>query len=65
MDKQIEWIEAVNEGWSHIVGANRDNILDKIRNFGDPSVQSHFLGDGTAAKKIVEHISTFFKKQRE
>ena len=62
MDKQIEWIEAVNEGWSHIVGANRDLILDKIHNFGDPSVQSHFLGDGTAAKKIVGHISTFLKK---
>ena len=62
LDKQIEWIEAVNEGWSHIVGANRNRILEKIHNFGDPSVQSHFLGDGTAAKKIVEHISTFLKK---
>ena len=63
MDKQIEWIESVNEGWSHIVGANRSLILEKIANFGIPSVQSHFLGNGTAAKKIVEHIFQFLNKK--
>lgn len=61
MDKQIEWIESVNEGWSHIVGANKNLILEKIKHFGGPSVFSQFLGDGTAAKKIVRVIQEYFK----
>jgi UDP-GlcNAc3NAcA epimerase len=61
MDTQIEWIESVNEGWSHIVGPNKNLILEKIRHFGGPSVFSHFLGDGTAAKQIVNHITTFLQ----
>jgi UDP-GlcNAc3NAcA epimerase len=63
MDKQIEWIESVNEGWSHVVGANKKLILEKITNFGTPSVFSQFLGDGTAAKQIVDHISRFINKK--
>jgi UDP-GlcNAc3NAcA epimerase len=63
MDYQIEWIESVNEGWSHIVGANRDIILDKIKHFGTPSVQSGFLGNGTAAKQIVNHIVNFLNNK--
>jgi UDP-GlcNAc3NAcA epimerase len=62
MDKQIEWIESVNEGWSYIVGANSVNILSKIYNFDIHSVQSHFLGNGTAAKQIVTHIDTFLSR---
>jgi UDP-GlcNAc3NAcA epimerase len=62
MDKQIEWIESVNEGWSHIVGASSERILDKIQHFAPPSVQSQFLGNGTAAKQIVKHISNFLEK---
>jgi UDP-GlcNAc3NAcA epimerase len=59
MDKQIEWIESVNEGWSHVVGANKNLILEKIKHFGGPSVFSQFLGNGTAAKQIVNHIVNF------
>jgi UDP-N-acetylglucosamine 2-epimerase len=63
MDKQIEWIESVNEGWSCVVGANNPNILNKIHNFAPPSVQSHFLGNGTAAKQIVAHIEAFLSRK--
>jgi UDP-GlcNAc3NAcA epimerase len=59
MDKQIEWIESVNEGWSYVVGANKNLILEKIKNFGTPSVFSQFLGNGSAAQQIVRHISQF------
>ena len=64
MDKQIEWIESVNEGWSHIVGASQENILNKIHNFGIPTSQSHFLGNGTAAKQIVSHLKAFLLKKK-
>jgi UDP-GlcNAc3NAcA epimerase len=63
MDKQIEWIESVNEGWSYVVGANSVNILNKIHNFAPPSVQSQFLGNGTAAKQIVAHIEAFLSRK--
>jgi UDP-GlcNAc3NAcA epimerase len=63
IDKQIEWIESVNEGWSHVVGTNKNLILAKIRHFGTPSVQSHFLGNGTASEQIVNHISRFLIQQ--
>jgi UDP-N-acetylglucosamine 2-epimerase len=63
MDKQIEWIESVNEGWSHIVGANKSLILEKIKHFGGPSVFSQFLGDGTAAKQIVSHIISYLHQK--
>jgi UDP-N-acetylglucosamine 2-epimerase len=63
MDKQIEWIESVNEGWSYVVGANKYLILDKIKNFGTPSVFSKFLGNGTAAQQIVNHITTYLNQK--
>jgi UDP-GlcNAc3NAcA epimerase len=61
MDNQIEWVEAVEEGWCSLTGANTEQILNKLRHFDTPSVQSAFLGDGTAAKKIVEAIMGFLK----
>ena len=63
MDKQIEWIESVNEGWSYVVGANKNLILEKIKNFGTPSVFSQFLGNGTAAKQIMNHITTYLHQK--
>ena len=59
MDNQIEWIEAVNEGWSRITGANKKNILDAIKTFNTPLVASNFLGNGTAATQIVSIIYSF------
>ncbi len=63
MDNQIEWIEAVNEGWSKITGANRLQICEAIKTFKTPSVFSHFLGHGTAAQQIVVIINSFLKKR--
>jgi UDP-N-acetylglucosamine 2-epimerase len=63
MDNQIEWIEAVDEGWSKITGANRDKILDTISTFKLPDESSHFLGNGTAAVQIVNIIDSFLEKK--
>ncbi len=65
LDNQIEWIEAVNEGWSKITGSNRTKILEAIKTFQTPKVFSHFLGDGTAAQQIVFIINSYLKKNKK
>ncbi len=65
LDNQIEWIEAVNEGWSKITGANRLKIIDTIKTFELPTVFSGFLGDGTAAQQIVFIINSYLKKNKK
>lgn len=62
-DTQIEWIEAVEEGWTYLTSADADKIIERIHNFPTPSVQSHFLGYGTAAKQIVMRIVQFLNKK--
>ena len=62
MDNQIEWVEAVHEGWSKITGANQKNILDAISTFKTPLISSNFLGNGTAASQIVSIIYSFLRK---
>ena len=64
-DTQIEWIEAVEEGWTYLTSAKADKIIERVQHFSIPSfipsgVQSHFLGNGMAAKQIVTVISDFF-----
>lgn len=65
LDNQIEWIEAVNEGWSKITGANRLKIIEAIKTFELPTVFSGFLGDGTAAQQIVFIINSYLKKNKK
>ena len=64
-DTQIEWIEAVEEGWTYLTSAKADKIIERVQHFSTPSfipsgVQSHFLGNGMAAKQIVTAICDFF-----
>jgi UDP-GlcNAc3NAcA epimerase len=65
LDNQIEWIEAVDEGWSKITGANRLKIVDAIKTFEIPTLFSGFLGDGTAAQQIVFIINSYLKKNKK
>jgi UDP-GlcNAc3NAcA epimerase len=62
LQNEIEWIEAVEEGWAHLSGNQTERILADIRQFKTPSVWSGFLGDGHAAKRIVEAILIFLNK---
>jgi UDP-GlcNAc3NAcA epimerase len=62
LQNEIEWIEAVEEGWAHLSGNQTEQILTDIRQFKDPSVYSAFLGDGHASERIVEAILTFLKQ---
>jgi UDP-GlcNAc3NAcA epimerase len=61
LQNEIEWIEAVEEGWAHLSGNQTEQILTDIRQFKDPSVYSGFLGDGHASRRIIEAILTFLK----
>ena len=63
LQNEIEWIEAVEEGWARLSGNQTERILTDIRQFKDPSVWSGFLGDGHAAKRIVEAILIFLNKR--
>ncbi len=65
LDNQIEWIEAVNEGWSKITGANRLRIIEALKTFEIPAVFSRFLGDGMAAQQIVFIINSYLKKNKK
>jgi UDP-GlcNAc3NAcA epimerase len=62
LQNEIEWIEAVEEGWACLSGNQTERILTDIRKFIPPSVWSGFLGDGHAAKRIVEAILIFLNK---
>ena len=62
LQNEIEWIEAVEEGWALLSGNQTERILTDIGQFKTPSVWSGFLGDGHAAKRIVEAILIFLNK---
>ncbi|MDA3871425.1 MAG: UDP-N-acetylglucosamine 2-epimerase (non-hydrolyzing) [Candidatus Marinimicrobia bacterium] len=55
MRDETEWIETLENNWNFIVGADKDQILEKVKNkeFGE---QKDYFGDGKAAEKIVDFI---------
>jgi UDP-GlcNAc3NAcA epimerase len=59
LQNEIEWVEAVEEGWARLSGNQTERILRDIHTFVTPSVYSGFLGDGQASKRIIEAILTF------
>ncbi len=62
LQNEIEWIEAVEEGWAHLSGNQTEQILRDIRQFKTPSVYSGFLGDGRASQRIIDAILMFLNK---
>lgn len=52
-----EWIETVEEGWNVLVGANRERILEMIKEFNPKGKQRNVFGDGKASRRIIEIIS--------
>lgn len=66
-DTQIEWLEAIEEGWTYLTEANTSKILARVQNFPPPSVsnsfETGFLGNGTAARQIVDIIFSFLENR--
>jgi len=57
LDTQTEWVETVREGWNHITGPNKSEILETLRNLRIPTTHTNCLGDGTASEKIAQILS--------
>ena len=57
--EETEWIELVECGVNHIVGANYQRIMKKFDSLGTgTSFNSAFYGEGDAAEKIVKWLKT-------
>lgn len=56
--EETEWIETLEGGWNHVVGADRLKILEKINAPHQPEQKNSF-GDGRAADKIIDYMSNF------
>lgn len=54
IDKQTEWMEIMEDGWTSIAGPNKQKILDGYSGLRSPESHNNKLGDGKAAQKIVD-----------
>ncbi|MBN2460421.1 MAG: UDP-N-acetylglucosamine 2-epimerase (non-hydrolyzing) [Candidatus Cloacimonetes bacterium] len=56
----IWWPEIVKCGWNLIVGADKNKIVDAIRQFSPPAEHPEFFGDGNAERKILNKILSLY-----
>jgi len=54
--ENTEWVEAVEDGWNVLVGADREMIIKMIEEFNPNEEQRDVFGDGKASKNIVDII---------
>jgi UDP-N-acetylglucosamine 2-epimerase len=56
--ERTEWTETVSAGWNVLVGTDPDAIADTMRNFRPDGDRPDLFGDGHAAERVVEALST-------
>lgn len=57
---ETEWVELVDAGVNHIVGTDKDSILEAVSNSRNVNIEhSKLYGDGNAAQRIVEIIANY------
>jgi len=56
---ETEWKETVKDGWNVVVGANKEKIIDSIKNFSPKGKQNNYFGTGDSVSKIVKIISNY------
>ncbi len=61
IDKQTEWMEIINEGWSKIAGPDQLKILELKANFEVPKTQNMSLGQGNASEIIAGFIYEYLQ----
>lgn len=61
IDKQTEWLEILEEGWSVIAGPSFENISRYLHNFEIPEHHGMSLGDGKASEKIAQLIYEYLQ----
>jgi UDP-N-acetylglucosamine 2-epimerase (non-hydrolysing) len=59
IDRQIEWVETVEEGWNRIAGPDCERILRFTQNWTQPVGHSNCLGNGNAALQIAHVIKNY------
>lgn len=51
---KTEWVETVDDGWNILVGADKENIVDKWRNFNPTGKQSNAFGGRNVSGRIIK-----------
>ncbi len=64
IDRQTEWIETLQEGWNHIAGPNREQILQLVKTIKPPKTHTNCLGDGTASIKVASILKNYLDARR-
>ncbi len=59
VDKQTEWIEAVEEGWTIVAGPDTKKIYNAVMTLKVPQTHQQRLGDGKAGQRIAQHLIAF------
>jgi len=57
-----EWVETIEDGWNVCVGANKEKIIEMIKEFKPDGEQRNVFGDGKASERIIEIINKYEKK---
>lgn len=56
--ERTEWVETVEDGWNILVGADKEKILNAIREFNpNGKVYIYKFGDGNSSKKVARILS--------
>jgi len=57
--ENTEWVETVEAGWNVLVGAEREGIVDAIRQFSPGFLQKRIFGEGDASLRIREILTGY------
>lgn len=60
---ETEWIETVQSGWNHIVGANKEKIVQTLSQLQRPTEYPSLFGDGHTAKHIIHILKKYMDEQ--
>ena len=55
---ETEWVETVQAGWNVLAGAETVRITAAVRGFVLPQARPALYGDGDAAARMVEGLTT-------
>ena len=62
MRTETEWVETVEAGWNVVVGADREKIINAVKNLSTEAPRSKLYGDGKTARKIINCLIAGFNK---
>jgi UDP-N-acetylglucosamine 2-epimerase len=51
--EETEWVETVEAGWNVLVGAEKERILEAVRDSKRAQARPELFGDGRAAERFV------------